>query len=74
MMTLEQWCHEVDSHLDKIEAGAEMCSRHVKQLPLQPAFYSLAEFHLRHTEDVLKIALAKVQAARKAYQNKPIEK
>jgi hypothetical protein len=72
MMPLDQWCWEIDRHLDRIEAGADMCLRHVEQLPLRPGFESKAEDVMRRCESTLRQALITVRRARQVYQRKEI--
>lgn len=69
-MPLDQWCVEVDRHLDLIEAGAQMCARHARQLPVRPAFESKAEEQLQRCEQVLVRSLASVRLAQLLYAGK----
>lgn len=71
-MPLDQWRAEVSHHLDMIEAGADMCVRHVEQLPLRPAFETKAEAELVRCEERLAAALTKVRLARAIYDSKEI--
>lgn len=72
-MTLADWRANVSSHLQFIEAGAEMVARHTRSLPCRPAFQSKAQDELTATRKVLETALAKIIAAEIAYDMKPLE-
>lgn len=67
-MTLAEWDEKVRPHLHGIEAGAEMCSRHIGQLVYRPAFETLAFEELEKLERLLGAALKKVSRAKRAYQ------
>lgn len=69
-MTLSDWDTQVSPHLQFIEAGAEMATRHVGFLPLKPLFETRAEFELERARLALEGALAKIMAAQAAYQKK----
>ena len=71
MTTLAEWDQTIGPHLHGIEAGAEMCSRHVRQLVYRPAFETLAFEDLQKLERLLAAALDKVRAAQRAYREKP---
>lgn len=73
-MPLERWCWEVDRHLDRIEAGADMVSRHADALPLRPGFESKAEVELQRCEATLESALATVRRALAMYRAKEVER
>jgi hypothetical protein len=72
-MPLDQWHEEVSRHLALIEAGADICVRHVEQLPLRPDFRTLAEEELCQCEAALQHALTKVRLAQAIYRDKPVE-
>lgn len=72
-LPLEQYRQRVGHHLDLIEAGAEMTARHVRYLDRRPMFDTNAQIELDHAEAVLERALAKVRAAKAAYDSKPVE-
>lgn len=71
MTTLAEWEVNIAPHLHGIQAGAEMCSRHVGQLIYKPVFETLAFEDLEKLEILLSRALGKVTDARRAYQQKP---
>lgn len=71
-MTLPEWDETIAPHLHAIEAGALMCSRHVGQLVYRPVFDTLAADELAKLEALLDIAIEKVRAARRTYQEKPV--
>lgn len=73
MMPLDQWDREVRVHLVMIEAGAQICVRHVMRLPARPRFESKAEDELRHCEAVLEKALGDVRGALAAYHDKEVD-
>lgn len=71
MTTLAEWDEHVAPHLHGIQAGAEMCTRHVGQLVYKPTFETLAFEDLQKLEILLSRALGKVTDARRRYQQKP---
>lgn len=71
MTTLAEWDADIAPHLHGIQAGAEMCTRHVGQLVYRPTFETLAFEDLQKLEILLSRALGKVTDARRAYQQKP---
>lgn len=71
MTTLAEWDEHVAPHLHGIQAGAEMCTRHVGQLVYKPTFETLAFEDLQKLEILLSRALGKVTDARRCYQQKP---
>jgi hypothetical protein len=72
-MTLERWQFEVSNHLQMIEAGAEMCERHTKALPIRPGFRTLAEDEMERCEVTLLRALMRLRKARAIYRRKEID-
>ena len=70
-MTLDEWDARIRPHLHGIEAGAEMCSRHVKQLLYQPTFETIAFDDLEKLHQILSLAVKKVNAAKAAYRALP---
>lgn len=69
--TLEDWERDTKPHLHGIEAGAEMCRRHVGQLIYRPVFETLAYEDLEKLERLLAAALEKVRRAKRDYREKP---
>lgn len=69
----DQWWETVGNHLDKIGAGAEMCSRHAAALPCRPNFRTLAESDLKRCETVLRRSLIEVRRAQAVYRWKLTE-
>jgi hypothetical protein len=72
-MTLSDWRANVSSHLQFIEAGAEMAARHARMLPCRADFQTVAQDELAATRKVLETALAKIIAAEFVYEAKPLE-
>jgi hypothetical protein len=72
IVILEIWDRDVNPHLEKIEAGAEMACRHAKALPIRPDFATFAQDNLSEAESVLEEALQKVREAMKEYSSKTI--
>lgn len=72
-MTLSDWRANVSTHLQFIEAGAEMAARHARLLPCRAEFQTKAQLELTETRKVLEAALAKVIAAEVIYEAKPLE-
>lgn len=72
-MTLEDWRKNVSSHLDCIQAGAEMAARRAKMLPVRPEFETNAQIALAESRKVLEAALADIIAAQNEYDSKPVE-
>jgi hypothetical protein len=71
-MSLAEWDQYVAPHLHGIEAGAQMCARHVVQMVYRPGFETIAEFELKKAESILTAALARVREARRMYDDKPV--
>jgi len=69
-LSLSEWDEKVGRHLHYIEAGAEMCARHVSQLIWRPQFETYTLDDLGHVERCLTMALAKVQKAQADYAEK----
>jgi hypothetical protein len=73
-MPLDQWIVVVRPHLDKIEAGADICLRHCQALPLKPDFLSAAEHDLVEVDRALTKALMTIRRALQAYHAKEVER
>jgi hypothetical protein len=69
--TLAEWDEHVAPHLHGIQAGAEMCTRHVGQLVYQPVFQTLAYEDLEKLERLLARALDKVMSAKRDFKGLP---
>jgi hypothetical protein len=72
-LPLEEYRTEVSKPLQFIEHGASMIARHVAMLDRRPGFRAMAQDELDGAELVLEQALAKVRAAKVAYEQKPME-
>jgi hypothetical protein len=71
---IDRWRIEIGRHLDLIAVGASICTRHARQLPVQPAHDTKAEDGLRRAEIALQAALADVRAALATFRAKEIER
>lgn len=69
-MPLNEWDAKVGYHLHGIEAGAEMCQRHISQMVYAPDFETIAHDDLKTLESFLTTALAKVRKALSDYDQK----
>jgi hypothetical protein len=69
--TLEEFDQQIRPHLHGIEAGAEMCRRHVDQLVYRPTFNTLAFDELQTLEKTLRAALDKVRSVQAAFLRLP---
>jgi hypothetical protein len=72
-MTLEDYDHQIKSHLVFIEAGSQMAARHARALIAKPNFETLAENDLAEARRILGNALEQIVAAQKTYKNKKLE-
>jgi hypothetical protein len=72
-MPIDQWDRLVSYHLIAIEAGADMVTSHVDQLPLRPDFLTKAEFSMQRAEAALALALNRVREAQATYRGKETE-
>lgn len=70
---LDEWHQRVAKHLDLIEAGAMMCARNARQLPLRPVDKTTAEASLEECEAALRNALIMIRRALAVYRGKPVE-
>ncbi len=70
-MVLEDWDRDVRPHLNLIEAGAEMASRHARRLPTKPEWSTAAQVELEDARITLEAALKEIVAAQAAYESKP---
>jgi hypothetical protein len=70
-LTLAEWDAWIKPHLQNIEAGAELCAKHVRKLAFQPEFTTLASEAMDEAEMVLVQALKKLRAAQRAYRELP---
>jgi hypothetical protein len=66
-ISLSEWDAKIGRHLHYIEAGAEMCARHVSQLIWRPEFETYTLDDLSHVEHCLTLALTKVRKAQADY-------
>ena len=66
-LSLSEWDEKIGRHLHYIEAGAEMCARHVSQLIWRPQFETYTVDDLKHVEGCLTLALDKVRKAHADY-------
>ena len=73
-LPLDEYRSEVSEHLQFIEHGASMIERRVAMLTRKPGFRAMTEDDLSKAELVLERALAKVRAAKVAYEQKPMER
>lgn len=72
-MILEDWDKDVRPHLNSIAAGAEMASRHARQLTIRPGWRTHSQDELDDARKALEEALQKIVAAQEAYESKPLE-
>lgn len=63
-LPLTDYDEKIGHHLQFIEAGAEMCERHVRQLFAIPDFETNAADKLAEAETILTAALARLIVAR----------
>ena len=70
VLTLMEWDEQVGHHLEMIEAGAEICERHARQLFAVPEFETKAADELARATVTLARALARVVAARRHMEDK----
>lgn len=70
-LTLLEYDEQVGRHLEMIEAGAEICERHSRQLLEMPDFETRAADDLARATSTLARALARVVAARRMMEGKP---
>ena len=73
MLTLEQYDRRVARHLHMIEAGIEVCERHVDQLVFRPNFETICEIDMARVEEVLAQALRRIHDAQRKYYGKKID-
>jgi hypothetical protein len=71
-LELSQWDAGMGRNHQFIEAGAEMCARHVRQLIGKPDFESLAFDEMSKTKAILESALVKFNQAMAEYQAKDV--
>jgi hypothetical protein len=71
-LDLAEWDQRIARHLHMIEAGAELCARHVDQMIFRPSFETIAETELVTLENILTTALRRVKQARESYDAKPV--
>ena len=64
-LSLEDWYAGVSKHLQSIEAGAEICERHAKELLGMPEWDTLATEHINAAEVALIKLLGRVARVRK---------
>jgi hypothetical protein len=69
-LTLEEWDAMIGSHLHKIEAGAELCERHARQLVGVPDFPLRVMDRLDMAEAVMRNALLLIAKARTELRSK----
>jgi hypothetical protein len=72
-LTLEQWDQSVGSHLRMIEAGAEICESHARQLLGMPDFATRAAHSLEDAAIMLTMvtnALVKLGKAKEHMRDK----
>lgn len=71
MILLEDWDKNIRPHLNFIADGAEMASRHARQLSLRPEWRTASQDELDDARKTLETALQKIIAAQAAYESKP---
>ena len=69
-LSLEDWYAGVSKHLQSIEAGAEICERHAKELVGMPEWDTLAVEHVNAAEVALIKLLGRVARVRKVLGEK----
>lgn len=70
-LTLREWDQLVGRHLSLIEAGAEICERHVKLLKGLPEWETRAAQDIEVAERSLREAYLTIVRVRKAMEDKP---
>jgi hypothetical protein len=70
-MTLEEWDDLVGRHLQMIEAGAEICESHARQLFAVPDWETRASEKLVLVEKLLGSALTRIARSRQEMERKP---
>jgi hypothetical protein len=70
-LTLEEWDDLIGRHLHMIEAGAEICESHAKQLMGIPEWETRALSKLMVAEKLVSHALTRLAQARQHMERKP---
>lgn len=73
-LPLEEYRAECGEHLQYIEHGAGMICRRVAMMTRQPGFRTMAADEIERAELVLEQSLAKIRAAKVAFEQKPMER
>jgi hypothetical protein len=69
-LSLEEWDELVGRHLQLIEAGAEICERHAKQLMGMPDWQTRAAQDVARVERLLSSALTTIVRTRQEMERK----
>lgn len=72
-LTLEEFDQRVARHLHMIEAGVELCERHVDQLIFRPSFETICENDLARLEEIMAEAMRRIHDAQRKYYGKKID-
>ncbi|MGM4987395.1 hypothetical protein [Tardiphaga sp. 841_E9_N1_2] len=73
-LPLDEYRTEVSENLQFVEHGASMICRRVAMLDRRPGFRTMAQDDLDQAELVLEQSLAKIRAAKVAFEQKPMER
>ena len=69
-LTLEDWYAGVSKHLQSIEAGAEICERHARELIGMPEWDTLAIDRLEAADIALNRLVVRISKARETLLEK----
>jgi hypothetical protein len=70
-LPLEEWDELIGRHLQLIEAGAEICENHAKQLFGVPEWETRAADQLDKAERLISSALLRLNKAKQEMKGKP---